>query len=316
MNKKSKQIQKDVFSKDFRTFFEKNIKSKLHKIEKTRVYCLSAIVFICIINALLLLAVILFFNGIIINSYVSSEFPFYIIIIMVAVSFSASILVTWYKDKAKKAILPVLLSYIGNLELIDSNDGKKSVDRYVSRLRLFPYYNRFYCDDYLKGTYNDVDLEIAELTLKKITHSGKKVRVYLIFKGIFIKYKSMKKFNGYTVITKDSLKIGHNPNHVHLEDPEFEKIFDVTGSDQIESRYLITPSFMRRLVELSKKYGNIVVSFEYGYINIGISSSRKHPGIPLFKSVYNIAYYRGIILEIVDVFSVLDKLKLDQNIGL
>jgi len=37
---------------------------------------------------------------------------------------------------------------------------------------------------------------------------------------------------------------------VGLVDPVFEKIFEAYGTDQVEARYLLTPTFMQRLVRL------------------------------------------------------------------
>jgi hypothetical protein len=34
---------------------------------------------------------------------------------------------------------------------------------------------------------------------------------------------------------------------IELEDPEFEKIWDTYGEDQIEARYVLTTAFMERL---------------------------------------------------------------------
>jgi len=52
----------------------------------------------------------------------------------------------------------------------------------------------------------------------------------------------------YTFINKYN-----NSNRIKLENIEFEKIYDVICEDQISSRMIITPAFMDRLVNLSKK---------------------------------------------------------------
>src|SRR5436189_219873 len=39
-----------------------------------------------------------------------------------------------------------------------------------------------------------------------------------------------------------------------LEDPVFEKAFEVYGTDQIESRFILTPDFMERLLGLERTF--------------------------------------------------------------
>ncbi len=43
---------------------------------------------------------------------------------------------------------------------------------------------------------------------------------------------------------------GREPEMVHLEDPRFDGVFTVYSTDQVEARYLLTPTFMERLADL------------------------------------------------------------------
>lgn len=51
-------------------------------------------------------------------------------------------------------------------------------------------------------------------------------------------------------------RIWSKKHRVELENVEFEKIFDVKCRDTITSRMIITPAFMDRIVQLTKKTGN------------------------------------------------------------
>ena len=42
-------------------------------------------------------------------------------------------------------------------------------------------------------------------------------------------------------------------SYTHLEDPAFEKLFAVYATDQVEARYLLSPSLMERLVASRQK---------------------------------------------------------------
>ncbi len=61
------------------------------------------------------------------------------------------------------------------------------------------------------------------------------------------------------------------------ENPDFEKTFDVYSTDQIEARYLLSPSMMERLFALDREFNkNITISFRDSNILIAIPESRNH----------------------------------------
>ncbi|MEQ8266029.1 MAG: DUF3137 domain-containing protein [Parvibaculum sp.] len=43
---------------------------------------------------------------------------------------------------------------------------------------------------------------------------------------------------------------------VRLENPDFEALFEVYSTDQVEARYLLTPRFMERVMDLRKRFGH------------------------------------------------------------
>lgn len=45
---------------------------------------------------------------------------------------------------------------------------------------------------------------------------------------------------------------------VRLENPDFEALFEVYSTDQVEARYLLTPRFMERVMDLRKRFGHEV----------------------------------------------------------
>lgn len=49
---------------------------------------------------------------------------------------------------------------------------------------------------------------------------------------------------------------------VHLEDPEFERLFVVYADDEVEARMILTPAMMRKLTELRKSFDrDLMLSF-------------------------------------------------------
>jgi hypothetical protein len=81
----------------------------------------------------------------------------------------------------------------------------------------------------------------------------------------------------------------HANELIKLEDPEFERLFAVYGTDQIEARYILSTSLMQRLVELQKKVQReLRVSFVDDNVYIAISSKNKNLFEPrIFRSLVN-----------------------------
>ena len=167
-------------------------------------------------------------------------------------------------------------------------------------------------------------IDIQEISLMLETGSDKNKHTSTIFKGIFIKTPSHKKFTGYTIIKRKLINISgpitlaDNKPKVKLEDEVFNKYYDVYSDDQVESRYLITTSFMERMINLAKHgvNDNISISFENGNVNIAISSNKNWFEIPILKPATDINNYKYIVFEILTILKIIDSLKLDQNIGL
>ncbi|MGE5474785.1 MAG: DUF3137 domain-containing protein [Ignavibacteriales bacterium] len=108
-----------------------------------------------------------------------------------------------------------------------------------------------------------------------------------VFNGIFMVAEFNKKFNRKTLVLPDIAEkrygsiIGNwlqkisirEEELVKLEDSEFEKRFVVYSTDQIEARYILTPSLMDKLKVLNEKFNGIAVSFIDNRIFIAIPSS-------------------------------------------
>ncbi len=314
MSKSYKDIQKEVFTEGFKKFCRKNIVKDLRGLEKHRKYYLWGIALVYLLG----IAFSLYISYFIIINEETLDLRIFALPLFIAVSVHC-FLVKHYKRQAKKVFLPKLISYIGNLQVIaEENLLRYELQNYVAGLKIIPHFNRFYCDDYLKGNYNEVEFSVAELKLAHESGSGKRRRVEIIFQGLLISFKSFKEFRNNVAIKRDVMLKTSSNNRIVLEDPEFEKLFDVYGADQIEARYLITPAFMNRMVQLSKKpfAKGLYASFENGMVNIFVPSKKDWFEMPITKPATDIVSYRAIVLELLSLFSIADTLKIDQNIGM
>lgn len=140
-------------------------------------------------------------------------------------------------------------------------------DIYTFRsLGLVPGWDRSKYEDRLTGERNDTPFEFFEAHLEeKRTTTDSKGRTrttwVTVFRGQCLIVNFHKQFNGVTKVYRDMgmlnwmAKLGQGKSQkVKLEDPVFEKAFEVYSTDQIEARYILTPDFMERLLGLERTF--------------------------------------------------------------
>lgn len=96
------------------------------------------------------------------------------------------------------------------------------------------------------------------------------------FRGMFGCCRLRRSFRGHVMLLPDRLenKVGYlaqtvqgfrrkyGAKSVHLEDPEFEKLFAVYADDEVEARMVLTPAMMRKLAGLRKSFSrDLMLSF-------------------------------------------------------
>ncbi len=103
---------------------------------------------------------------------------------------------------------------------------------------------------------------------------------------------------------------------VTLEDPEFNKRFNVYSLDQTEASYLLTTAFMERFYSLKTVFGsnNIKCSFYEDKLMIAISTNNDLFELgDLFKSVKNPKNIYQFYRELSSILNIIDALKLGNE---
>ncbi|HMI01336.1 MAG TPA: DUF3137 domain-containing protein, partial [Pedobacter sp.] len=140
----------------------------------------------------------------------------------------------------------------------------------------------------------------AEYKTETQTKNGKQVHWHTILKGIVFCADFNKYFNGITVVRpkdfgsaigawfSDKLPIFSSSGKelVKLENPNFEELFVTYSSDQVEARYILTPSMMERLCQLEDKCKyTISLSFIDTQMFIAFPLDKDYFEPPVFKSL-------------------------------
>ncbi len=184
-----------------------------------------------------------------------------------------------YAQAYKTQILPDIARLFGNFDY--DVKGKIPMEA-MKPSKIVPEHTRYNSEDMFSGEYKGVGIHFSEIDLKK--KSGKST--VTVFKGLAVFLtQGTKRFHGHTMLIKDQGKIGgwlkkqtSSLQRADLVDPEFEKMFDVFTSDQVEARYLIDPAIIENLKALHKEYGGdkMMAAFYDDHVLILIGSKINH----------------------------------------
>jgi len=185
--------------------------------------------------------------------------------------------------------------------------------------------DRYRGDDYVEGLRDKTVFCFSELhTEKKITN-GKSTSWQTIFKGLFFIGDFNKNFNGRTyVYSENNPQLGFfskmfssfawDLEKVKLESVEFENKFVVYSNDQVEARYILTPSFMERLVKLQDLMGD---NTSYSFVNTNV-----YVAVPIDEDLFEPSIFAANDWSKMDkyyttvniVFDIIDELNLNLRI--
>ncbi len=161
----------------------------------------------------------------------------------------------------KSKIYSEIFKFFGDFKYYHQGLGLEGVGL-REKFGIIPSFSSAETEDLIVGEYSGVKIVFEEWKLSK----GRGRDTKTVFQGATIFLSFNKNFLGKTVVRRDKGRILNFTSKffssdlsglekVSLEDPEFEKKFEVFSSDQIEARYLITPALMNRLLNLTNFLG-------------------------------------------------------------
>lgn len=173
-----------------------------------------------------------------------------------------------YISAYKKNVVGKLIPIIDKRMNYHPHEGMKEAV-FQKSFPLFNTASAYYSEDSVSGQLGTSTFTFAEILAEQIISSGSSSQSTDLFRGLLFVANLNKQTDWNTIVYPDKFKyvarfiFGKNSNErarkmnyyerVKLEDPEFEKLFQVYGTDQIESRYILSPALMARMVDLQKK---------------------------------------------------------------
>lgn len=162
------------------------------------------------------------------------------------------------------------------------------------RYGILPSGNQQFLNDHFHGTKDEVEIDIADALIRHKTQTRKKnggteTTITTLFQGPIFRFSYNRPLKGHVILVKDSgcivnfFKKSNFPGErVVLENTEFESRFEIYTTDQVEARYVLTPRFMERLLELSSyikdKSSGIAFSDSFAYLTLDVRANWFEPG--------------------------------------
>ena len=294
-------------------------KKRIKALNVARIRCLKSIPIIIVLLGIILAIS----NSDVLRKNTLSAFLISVGIISAIVVFIYSS-INKYKTSIKGKIFPRILEFAGDFVYKPNYSAPFAQYKKYDILPPFDPPVSF-SEDYVKGTYNNVNIEFFEARLMRGAHfKGKKA----VFNGVIAKISVNKKFSSKTVIRADKgsfgdwvsgRKLPENQEVVRLEDPVFDKLFNVYSNDQIEARYLLTTTFMERLIEVEKAFRSqkIECCFYKQYLVMAIHLIKDwfEPG-PITKIEDFRDDSKKLLADINSIFNICDTLQMDSEIRL
>lgn len=233
-----------------------------------------------------------------------------------------------FRAEYKKIVIGRLIKFVSEELEYEPNQfiGKAVYDNSRIFLTNPDIYNG---EDLVNGMIEKTKVEFCELhTQDRQTDSKGNTRYVTIFKGLFFIADFNKTFHGQTYILSDfgerflgmfgkmmqNLSIGR-PDVVRLESPEFEKFFVVYSTDEVEARYILSTTFMERIVEFRKKMdAKIQFSFTGSNMYMAIPMRQNLFEPSLRKTVMNYADVENYYKQVLFCTNIVDEMNLNTRI--
>jgi hypothetical protein len=240
------------------------------------------------------------------------QIPIIILFASVAIAFASG---SWVLNKVKRNTKKLLMSNITNFvgwKYSEEPTSPPILDVWRN-IELIPKYDRSSFEDEMKGQAHGADFVFCEAHLEREDRDSDGDRKWVtVFRGLLFEIDFHMKFLGKTIVLRDAgffnRKKKKDMKRVGLVDPKFEKIFEAYGTDQVEARYLLTPVFMQRLVDLETRFSGKKSRFGFlnGKLYIAIEAPNQFEAGSMFKPLIDTERTQKVLDEIGAVFDLVD----------
>ncbi|MBN2841626.1 MAG: DUF3137 domain-containing protein [Sedimentisphaerales bacterium] len=187
---------------------------------------------------------------------------------------------------------------------------------------------RFKGEDLVTGKIDKTQIAFSELHSEYSVKTKNGRNWHTIFKGLFFQADFNKHFQGFTLVLPDVSQrlfggfgqklqelFAFRGELVKLEDPQFEKMFSVYSSDQIEARYILTPALMQRLKDFAlNNKQQVRISFVNACVFVAISLNKNLFEPRIYTSLLDFKMLQEYYDQLMLAIGIVDELNLNCRI--
>ncbi len=238
------------------------------------------------------------------------------------------LVIKYYMDDAvsqeyKSIVIPRILKGVDeNLEY-DLESGITREEFAASGL--FPSPDRYESKDLVTGVLQktairfslvDADQQHTTFTTDSKGQTKSQTHYTKIFQGLFMIIDFHKNFSGSTLVQPAGIEFWSrlDGTRVELEDPDFHRIFSVSSTDQVEARYILSPSTMERLKRLWENFGSLSASFSEGNLFLAIDFPLDAFDPSVNQSLLENDQIKEISANFTQILAIVDDLDLNKRI--
>lgn len=238
-----------------------------------------------------------------------------------------------YLKNYKKEVITKLIQQLDEPLMYQHEIGIPEKLFRASGFPLFANPATFFSYDSIAGEIGKTNIQFGEVLAEQYIENKGSKHYCDLFRGMFFVADLHKVTDWNTIVYPDTMKyfskllVGKYSDEkafsqkkyerIKLEDPEFEKYFEVYGTNQVESRYLLSTALMARLVDFKRKTKkDIQISFQNNSVYFSIYYSQRKPLFrpPLFTTAYNLKNVENYISDLELMIDVVKELNVNAKI--
>ena len=228
-----------------------------------------------------------------------------------------------YRSAFKAHVISRSLSLFGRDLYYDPEGYVDELSFSASRLFDFEI-ARFSGEDLVSGRRHGVAFRVSETQAERDENIDKRnpqPSYATFFRGLFFTADYSKPFLGETFILPANLLAKANRSMwqgrgatVRLEDPDFNRFFEVYTDDQVTARYLLTTKMMARLSDFRRKHkAAVYASLIDGTLNVAIAASKNLFEPPLHKTLLDLNLYADYLSDLALIMDIAEDLDLSTD---
>ena len=221
----------------------------------------------------------------------------------------------WFRHSFKYQVVQVLVNWL-EASLHFTPQGYVPQSHFVAS-QLFPgEIQRYRGEDLLSGELDGLRIACSEVKVSKKVGFSSKKKGSSLFQGVFFAISLAQSLPArvilYPRIATEQPLFSRRWQRVKLEDPQFERHFNVYANDQVGARVLLTTSFMEQVMAMQARCDSTpYLSFVDQQLYIAMPSRKNRFEASLFSSTLNPKALRQAIEEIDSVLDIIRALQLE-----